>query len=280
MNKMISMRTLGKSGRFGNQVFQYAFLKIYASYYHLKIETSSWAGHFLFGHQDPPVTHKLPQANIKEMARKDDLFIHDNPPYVNVDLKKYSHFVSTSFYHPFKSQFCSLFQPTKEINSIVNPGLKQLRNMGNTIVGIHLRRGDFIDSKIPNYCWVSPTSWYLNWLEHMWPTLKNPVLFIASDDLASVLPDFKQYNPVTSKELIDFSQQITSSPVDVSFYPDYYLLTKCDFLAISNSTFSFSASMLNKRCKIFMRPNINEQMLIPYDPWNSKPVLKAENKWR
>ncbi|MBD0381563.1 alpha-1,2-fucosyltransferase [Paenibacillus sedimenti] len=275
MIRMISMRTLGKKGRFGNQIFQYAFIKLYASNYNLKFETCSWAGQYLFGHQDPPITQKLPQTK-KDIALV-GLFNHDKPPYVEVDFKG-KFLVYSSFYRPFKSQFLSWFQPTKEIYSIVNPGLKQLRNMGNTIVGIHLRRGDFLDFKNDKHCWVSPTTWYLDWLERLWPTLKNPVLFIASDDLPSVLPDFKQYKPITSKELIDFSQQITSSKLDISFYPDYYLLTQCDILAISNSTFSFSASMLNKHCNTFMRPDINKQKLISYDPWSSTPAISADKK--
>ncbi|MEW5785494.1 MAG: hypothetical protein AB1767_10545 [Bacillota bacterium] len=60
-NPTITMSNLGKRGRFGNQVFQYALLKIYTSDYSLGLATGRWVGQLLFGHQDPPVTQVFPR---------------------------------------------------------------------------------------------------------------------------------------------------------------------------------------------------------------------------
>jgi hypothetical protein len=272
--KVITLRNIGprRGGRFGNQIFKYAFLKTYSTYYQLNTETSPWAGQYLFGHKDPQITEKLPRISLKDISL-DDLFKHDSPPYVNVDLGG-QYLFHTRFYRPFRKEFRALFRPTKEVQAMVKPGIKKLRERGKSVVGIHIRRGDYLKYNDHLNHWVAPTEWYVTWLEQLWPTLKKPVLFIASDDLEHVLPDFKRFNPVTSKELIPNFQLSVPPSIDVSFYPDYWLLTQCDYLAISNSTFSFSASMLNDGCKVFMRPDIHKRKLVQYNPWNSSPHIK------
>ena len=48
---------------------------------------------------------------------------------------------------------------------------------------------------------------------------------------------------------------------------------KCDILAISNSSFSFAASMLNESAHLFLRPHLLYKKLIPFDPWDSEILL-------
>jgi len=273
--KIITMTQIGpkRGGRFGNQVFKYAFLNLYATRYQLKIETNPWVGQYLFNLKNPPVTHHFP-AITKDDMEIGQLFNYDRAPYYNVDLQGHYHF-HTSFYRPFKNRFISLFQPNPIVYNLVRPALERRKKTNQTWIGIHIRRGDYAKYRNhPNH-WIAPTAWYLRWLEAVWLTLKNPVLFIASDDLVNVLPEFRRYSPITSKEIIrNFSLAIPSS-MDASFYPDYFMLTQCDYLAISNSTFSFSASMLNKNAKSFVRPDPHERKLVPYDPWDSNTHLKG-----
>ena len=47
-------------------------------------------------------------------------------------------------------------------------------------------------------------------------------------------------------------------------------------MLISNSTFGFVASMLNKKAKQFWRPRLSEKKLIQYNPWNAPVVFKDE----
>ncbi|HEY9836058.1 MAG TPA: hypothetical protein V6D27_04120, partial [Vampirovibrionales bacterium] len=137
-----------------------------------------------------------------------------------------------------------------------------LLSKGKTIVGLHIRLKDYGFS----YFFIAPLIWYKTWLAQIWDSLEKPVLFIASDEVEKVLPYFAEYQPVTAKSL-------GADLPKAEFYPDFYLLSHCDILAISNSTFSFVASMLNRRGTCFMRPQLSAQSLIPYDPWNSEPIL-------
>ena len=258
----VTLSSLGSNGRFGNQIFQYAFLRIYAKYHNLDFETPYWIGEYLFGHNDARISSDLPLVKEEEIFLSSEYNLaKESNAFRNVDL--YGYFLYyTKFYNHYKEFFLSLFKPQSNIISQMQPSLDILKSQGKTIVGIHIRRGDF--GKYPYY--IAPSSWYKKYLDGLWQTLDNPVLFIASDEILKSVKDFSQYNPISCKDL-----DIKLAELD--FYPDFYLLNQCDVLLISNSTFSFAASMLNERCKIFARPHFDFNKLIPFDPWNSQPFI-------
>jgi hypothetical protein len=259
------MSTLGRYGRFGNQIVQYAFLKIYARRFDLRVQTSSWIGRDLFGHYDDLVNRKYPRIHETKIKNKRKLLTDPHPRLVNVDIQGYFQF-HTRFYAPYRADFRSLFQPVPEVASVMEEGLRRLRAKGRTVIGLHLRRGDFLtrqeveaDKKI---YFIPPNEWYIQWLKSVWPHAENPVLYIASDELESVLPDFSEFGPLTCRDLFE--------PFPTAdYYPDHYILSHCDMLGISSSTFSYTASMLNKRACFFLRPDLVQRKLIPYNPWNS-----------
>ena len=256
-------------GRLGNQIFLYAFLRTYAREHNLTVETPAWIGQYLFGHHDAPISKPLPLVGEQAQPYKlsESAILNAPEPLKNVDFHGYFQF-HTQYHAQHKENFQSLFKPLPEVAAKVIEALDILRSKGKTIVGLHLRRGDYrsIHTVVP-YLTVAPSGWYKEWLDGLWETLDEPVLFIASDEIETVVGDFADYNPITVKDL---GVEMPEAP----FYPDFYILSKCDVLAISNSTFSFAASMLNERCKFFFRPHLQKQKLIPYDPWNSEPLLR------
>uniref|UniRef100_B8HU12 Methyltransferase FkbM family n=1 Tax=Cyanothece sp. (strain PCC 7425 / ATCC 29141) TaxID=395961 RepID=B8HU12_CYAP4 len=254
----IAMSTLGSNGRFGNQFFQYAFLKLYAQEHNFHVETPNWIGQILFGHRDRPLSSKLPMV-VEETNQLEQAQIpYTTPPYKHVDFWGYFQF-HTRYYAPYKNELRSLFEPVPEIATVVNAALNRLQAKGRTLVGLHLRRGDFGGSAFP----IAPTTWYREWLRGFWESLEDPVLFIASDEPEKVLQDFADYHPVT---LADLEVQLPQA----EFYPDFYLLSQCDAVAISNSSFSHAACLLNQRGKFFFRPHFPTAKLIPFDPWHSE----------
>ncbi|MGB3534837.1 MAG: FkbM family methyltransferase [Microcoleaceae cyanobacterium] len=259
---VITMSSLGKNGRFANQVFQYAFLKIYAQEHDLKLETPQWIGQALFGHQDSRITQQYPEFKEETNILSEAKILQLNSPLKNRDLWGYFQY-HTQYYKPHRKYFRSLFKPTREIKQKLAPALQRLQAEGKTIVGLHLRRGDYGYE----HFFVAPNSWYKEWLKGLWETLDNPVLFIASDEPAKVVHDFSEYQPLTAQDLgADLPQ--------ARFYPDFYLLSHCNIMAISNSSFSFTASLLNEKCKFFFRPHLPSKKLIPFDPWNSEVIFR------
>jgi hypothetical protein len=271
---LVTMSKIGRWGRFANQIFQYAFLRLYAKKNNFRFQTASWIGQYLFGVSDPPITVKLSLMNDGPVGKVYDghtskIAGAQNPP-VNVDLIGYFQY-QTSFYAPHKEFFRSLFVPTPEVQAIVHKAEYILRLRGNTIIGIHLRRGDYgTFKKRGSRCFfIAPCEWYLDWLEENWGRWDNPVLFIASDEMNKVKSAFKKYNPVTNDDL---GVVMPKAP----YYPDFYMLSRCDVIATSNSSFSFAASMLNKNCREFYRPRLSLKKLIPYDPWNAHTIFRDE----
>jgi len=256
-------------GRLGNQIFLYGFLKIYALEHNLRVETPAWIGQYLFGHSNPPISGPLPLVGEESQPYKlsESSILNAPEPFKNVDFHGYFQF-HTQYHARHKEYFSSLFQPVPEVEAKMAEAMNRLRAKGKTIVGLHLRRGDYksVHTVVP-YLTVAPSGWYKEWLNGFWETLDEPVLFIASDEIEDVIADFAEYHPITVKDL---GVELPEAP----FYPDFYILSQCDVLAISNSTFSFAAAMLNERCKFFFRPNLLKQKMIAFDPWNSEPLLR------
>ena len=257
----ISMSTLGMNGRFGNQLLQYGFLRMYAESFQLRVETPEWIGQYIYGFNYPRAGNDLP--GIEENG---DFFVkslNSEVPetLVNRDIWGFCcyHTLALSGY---RDLFQSIYTPAQALMPQLEQAHMALKERGSTIIVLHLRRGDFGEGIF----WVAPEEWYINWLEEIWGQCDSPVLYIASDEPDKVLAAFKAYNPVIATD-------ISSLIPGIEFMHDFYLMTRADYLAISNSTFSFSASMINRNAKCFFRPDRTMQKLVEYDPWNADVFL-------
>ena len=164
------------------------------------------------------------------------------------------------------------------------PGRRVARSPepGGTVIGVHVRRGDF-DVKFSHqgFEFVAPMHWYRSWLEELWPRSERPVLFVASDSpapgAAGVVPVSSDHDPRSARGVSPAFQNLGLPPThlqrDAGFFLDWGLLTRCHALAISNSTFSFTASMVNASASVFARPDPQARSLVPFDPWDSEPLL-------
>lgn len=260
-NNLITMTKLGAYGQFGNQVLQYAFLKSYTRQHGMRAQVPPWIGQFLFDYRDPPPEKLLPQI---EETLEEPLLINPGKPPANVDVAGYFRH-HTKHLRPQKDRLRRLFRLKPEIEQTLNPGVLRLRKLGKTIVGLHLRCSQWDCGH--SIFFIAPPEWYLAWLRPLWPTLEKPILLIATDVPENVLGHFEDFDPWTCNRLGLHLPK-------VSFFPDYYMLSHADVMAISNSSFSFTASMLNTQCKIFMRPDNVMKKLVPYDPWDADPLLE------
>lgn len=253
----VSMRSLGANGRFGNQLLQYAFLRLYARQHDLVAQSHDWIGRDLFGCDDPFPVREFASLDESQV----DLFASLNgqgPVYANHDLSGYfcGH---TAQWQDRKAAFRALFQLRPAIRSWLQPAMAELATRGRTLVGVHIRRGDFGQGKF----WIAPVDWYAAWLKEIWGGLDAPVLYIASDD-PGVTAEFSAFHPVDAGML---------GAGRLDFCLDHHVLTQARHLAISNSTFSFTAAMLNEKALGFVRPDPRLQALAPFDPWNADVLL-------
>ena len=259
---VVTMSQLGQLGRFGNWLFQYMFLKCYALEHDLEAQTPHWPGHYLFNCSDPLLERGLPVLHDSHHGTPDanTIFTMD-PPVKNVDFAGYFQY-HTSFFAPYRSYIQTLLEPRAQLTSGINRAVQRIRQQNVELVAIHLRRGDYGTGKF----YITPTSWYLRWLDNLWPTLENPVLYIAADEPDAVVGDFRRYKPVLDRDL---ELRCCRAP----YLIDFCVLKQADILAIPNSTFSFAAAMLNRNLCAAFRSHLSDPLEAPpfrkFDPWNS-----------
>jgi hypothetical protein len=298
---VLTMSSLGQLGRFANQLFQYAFLRICAEKSGARVETPPWIGQTLFGHKDAPISIRLPPAIERWNSRKGVFdIIPEFIPYlekladaksqsiglealeyglVNIDLWGFFQ-LPTRLLAPHKEYFRSLFQPVIELKSPLEDGLKFLRFKGKTIIGIHIRRGDYLRQQRVGFTLVFPVNWYCEWLDSIWNQLEEPVLFLCSDDIDNILPAFERFSPVIGRDL-EVKIPETMQSLNIEFYIDFFMLSQCDIVCISNSNFSFAACMLNEHGKMFVRPHWDfSTKFTTFDPWDSESLLWGSQKYK
>lgn len=259
----VGMSTLGRNGRFGNSILQYAFLRLYAAEYGMAYEVPEWVGRYLFDGNDPwpsaplSVLHEADARFEESLARRIPLV------YRNYDLL--GHFCyPTAAMARHRGLFRDMLAPSPVLRPRLDHAMERLRGMGRTVVAAHLRRGDFGQGPF----WIAPEAWYQAWLEEHWAGLDAPVLHLATDEPALV-EAFARYRPVT---LADLGVSLPGA----EFYLDFHILSSADVVLISNSTFSFTATMLNAardggEARRFLRPDRERRCLVPYDPWDADP---------
>ena len=262
----LQMSTLGANGRFGNQLFQYAFARRYAETHGLELAVSDWIGRDLFELYDALPDSLLPTVGENTLQPDAFTLMADpvpSPQLMDRDLNGYF-MPHTSKWCPHNDAFRSWFQPGTRIKPGLDGIVARLRSNGRTLVALHLRRGDFGYSDF----WVAPNSWYLRALDVIWPTLDQPVLYIATDDPAT-RQAFSRFNPIKADP-----QSFSLAVPD--YFIDHYILSKADLLMISNSTFSFTAAMLNKGAQATFRPDPATQSMVAFSPWNAPVGLSAK----
>ena len=255
-----SMSNLGQEGRFGNQLLQYAYLRLYAEAAGCDVETNDWIGRDLFGLSDPFISKALPRLDEKTFDAVGAI-APGARPRSDVDLAGFFAFPTAKYAHR-KARLRELFRLQGAARGAFDAAWDAIARDGRAVVAIHIRRADFGYGPF----WIAPMEWYHAWLEQNWSRWPDPVLYIATDD-PSIMPAFERYQTLSAKNFPEF-------PRDLAFVLDFFVMARADTLAIANSTFSFVAAMLNAHAEGFWRPDPNRRELTNFDPWASTPLLE------
>lgn len=128
MDRIVQITCLGKKGRFGNQLFQYAFARGYAERHNAILETPPWIGQELFDLDDRLPSRKLPRT------AEDDI-----PPdgQVNVDLFGYFIWSGNLRRQPWT------VANVRQWFAFTRGAMARFPVPCGDYVAVHLRRGDF-----------------------------------------------------------------------------------------------------------------------------------------
>lgn len=261
------------AGGLGNQMFQYAlYVRLKKEYptFHFHLDFDSYkyvnyhGGFKLNKIFNIPETILLKENysigerlfyRFKVKAKEfyhfhiDKKIIKDNCNLFNFSLSSNSYIIGT-----WADERC-FFQAKKEIlniyrflpNSLSEETLNKsyaIANCPQKTVAIHIRRGDYINSKfIP----LTETNYYLNSLEHIKRLENNDnlKLHIFSDD-----PQWCRENlPFLDK----FEHEFNIGKKD---YEDMFLISKCMYIIIANSTFSWWSAYLSN-AKLVIAPQLH-----------------------
>lgn len=277
--RYLTMRELGQWGRFGNQCLQCIFLKTYARQYNLELQLPPWVGNHLFNTDDPTVTEDL-ESWTEEARGLTYPVPPQNEQLVNRDYRGYAAY-HTNYLQPYRKWTTQLFQPTLATIQPLQQACGKLRNTAGTIIGIHLRRGDYGYGIFP----IIPVMWYLRWLKDHWIRFENPTLFIATES-PELVEQFEDYSPQTTTSL---GIELTNKPLpdctylshdlqhptswQMNWLPDWYLLSQCDVLVTPNSTFSFFAGMMGNPLE-YWRASLAAGEFVQIEPWSAWPLLR------
>ena len=135
MNR-VQITSLGRMGRFGNQLFQYAFAKSYAQKYNCVLEIpADWVGRDFFEIDDSSITTQLHRTH------------RDNIPFGQVNIDLYGFFQHQKFldimnpydvkkWFKFKTKWTDKFKKPRDF-----------------YVASHIRHGDYVGGK--NTCTIT-----------------------------------------------------------------------------------------------------------------------------
>ena len=258
----VSMESLGNHGRFGNQIWQYLFVRMYGLRNGLVVRVPRWEGETVFCFSDERPLSKVEREQLSLPGIGDvdlGLWEVDDPPR-NIDFKGYFQNVPSQW-RVHKDFVRNTFRLRPDWHSAVTALYQSLARTGCTIVAVHVRRGDYKRGQYvsPLYRLV-PVDWYIKLLDDIWPRLSKPILHVSTDEPSVIRPLFKKY------EQLDVTSLETNLGMPTHVL-DFVVLKESDHLLACNSSFSTSAALLGKpgqRCYI---ADFDSESFVPYDPW-------------
>ena len=259
----ITMTTFGEGAGFGNRLWRYAFLKLFALRHSLTPALPEWDGTELFGLEDTScVGFDFPRVDYPGFADNDrDLWYKDEPP-TDIDVRGFFQEIPDCW-RDHRPLLRHLFQLSPETVHALDVWRDAVTEGGRRpLVAISVRRGDYRELEhtgLP-YFRLVPESWYLDWLRGLLPTLQEPLLYVATDEPESVKSVFQEFEPIAAP----LGSAAEPLPRHLS---DFEVLRRADYLAICNSSFPRMAAILGADTQRCFLPSFATQSFEPYEPW-------------
>src|SRR5262249_29462126 len=258
----ITMSCLGRHARFASHVVQYAYARLYALRHGATAALPPWEGQQLFDVDDPPCAGlAFPRLTFKGFTDEDRRLWEGRNPPIDIDLWGYFQEIPECW-QKHRPLLRRMFQLSREHQQALDAWHADVTRRGRrTLVAIHVRRGDYYRLQhLAPWFRVVPEKWYLAWLRPLWPTLRNPVLFVATDEPHDIRPLFREFAPVSPA----LGPGARAVPDHVR---DFEVLRRADYLAICNSSFSRMAAILADAAQRCFLPSFDTQRFEPYEPW-------------
>lgn len=247
---MITNLILGYSGRLGNQMYQFGLLNILSNRLNfdikLPIENSIYyngdlSKMELFSIFDLDISILSPidtlmgckSINIWELEYNDSVYnIEDN---TNIQ----GNFQSYKYFYPHKKEMCKLYKFNRIIDNLSNKIVDHFKSNSKDLVGIHVRRDDYI--QLDNFVGVD---YYNTSLRKHFNDIDKYTFLVCSDDIDWCKANLKNIHTIDEFPC-EHNWHINSSGCRHAI--EMAVLSKCDHVIMANSTFSWWAGFLNNK---------------------------------
>ena len=272
----VSMTSLGTTGLFANQMFQYLYVKFYALRHCLTAAFPPWQGNHVFDLEDTSCAGlHLPELSFSPFTEDDLVLWQMAEPPINVDLRGYFQEIPACW-QKHRSLVRRMFQVSAEYRRLIDDWRDEVTLAGKrTLIAVHVRRGDYrnwdLQSwKTPYFTLIS-VDWYITWLTAIWPTVDSPILYVATDEPETILPLFQRFEAITC------GPSLQAIP---SHIRDFEIMRRADYLAICNSSFSHMAAILAPSTQKCFCASLQRRGFTSYEPWPDRHFWRRFSTWR
>jgi hypothetical protein len=146
----------------------------------------------------------------------------------------YGTFPNEKFFNQYRNEILTEFSFKDPLDSVCLQVSNEI--LKNNSVSIHIRRGDYLNSKNSSLYFQCSIDWYNSAIKYIKERVDAPVFYFFSDDMDWVKENFKS---TENSHFADFNKGTTA-------YNDMHLMSLCKHNIIANSTFSWWGAWLNQ----------------------------------
>lgn len=262
---MISNTSIGHYGRLGNQIFQYALLKVVGIKNDYEVilpqdnEINAMVGRYNPS-ENKIDTYKLDlyecfkikdrKISINEITNNvnivyNERYMHFDPEVFNVKdgTNFYGYYQCADYFYDYENELKIYLSFNDNIEHICNRYIQQIKNTKNvkTITTLHIRRGDGVADK-GKYQVLLSIDYYKELINKL--RNNNNIFLVISDDINWCKQQFNEHDVIFS--------QVNSMPTSISKHLiDFCLLSKGDSIIMANSSYSWWAAWLSNSENIY-----------------------------
>jgi len=253
-------------GRFGNRILQYNSLIQLSHILETEPSCCDWEGRGFFEEivENKPTGKEQKLLNWKIVLDEDLSNLPKNIDYHIDDPSYLLHNTFNKLTRKNPRDFLKIKQEFKE-------DLDDTRDN----VGIHFRGTDIISANGNNGREVHSPEYYINAIEFVRSNFNDPIFYLCTDDI-----EFQTYTK-TVEYLRHKNYEFIFGDLN-NHFKDFALLTECDVLIGSSSTFVICAGFLGKEGKkiIHSMDWLKKQLEETYVPWGNYSKDYPEKYWK
>ncbi|KAK7485987.1 hypothetical protein BaRGS_00022739 [Batillaria attramentaria] len=243
-------------GRLGNQLFQYAAV-LGLSLKLNRIPVYSLDSEMAKALQVPPPTWYHERCNRAAEAReqaccKTETGLLQLDPKKDFALVHDSYLQSWKYFENHEEHIRQAFKFRSDIQAVADRAVKGYRQSynNNTLVGIHIRRGDYLLEKHTSIGYlIAPGEYFVKAMKYMRDTFGNVTFVVSTDD-----ENWFRQEVENSNDVVFWERQTPAL--------DMALLASLDHVIISVGTYSWWVGFLNRGVTVYYKDFISPNTFI------------------